>query len=202
MAGYSPTHIPIPKNHADFERKATALFREILKDQDTKRFARDGQAQYGIDIVGNDGGNVSRIVGIQCKKKKPNEVLTAKEVRDEVRKALKYKPALYKYVIVTTAPKDGKLEQLAQTLTLAQKTKGRNIKIEVWGWDLLEEKIEEYTREAERSPATIRLRADPGEAEQTARRLFGGPTGALSWPAISGGVIACCRIPRSARVER
>ena len=44
------------------------------------------------------------------KKKKPNEVLTAKEVRDELRKALKYKPAIYKYIIVTTAPKDRKLE--------------------------------------------------------------------------------------------
>jgi hypothetical protein len=144
MTGYSPTHIPIPRNHADFERKATILFREILKDPDTKRFAREGQAQYGIDIVGYDGGKVGRIVGIQCKKKKPNEILTAKEVRDEVRKALKYKPALFKYIIVTTAPKDGKLEQLAQTLTLAQKAKGRNIKIEVWGWDLLEERIDEY----------------------------------------------------------
>ena len=92
MTGYSPTHIPIPKNHADFERKATVLFREILKDPDAHRLGREGQVQWGIDIVGYDGGNTSRIVGIQCKKKAPNQVLTAKEVRDEVRKALKYKP--------------------------------------------------------------------------------------------------------------
>jgi hypothetical protein len=144
MTGYSPTHIPIPKNHADFERKATVLFREILKDPAAKRLGREGQAQYGIDIIGYAAGNTSRIVGIQCKKKTPNQVLTAKEVRDEVRKALKYKPAIYKYIIITTAPKDRKLEQLAQTLTQAQKAKGRKIKIEVWGWDLLEDRIDEY----------------------------------------------------------
>jgi hypothetical protein len=57
MTGYSPTHIPIPKNHADFERKATVLFREILKDPDAKRLGSEGQSQYGIDIVGFDGGN-------------------------------------------------------------------------------------------------------------------------------------------------
>lgn len=144
MTGYSPTHNPIPRNHADFERKATVLFREILKNPDAKRLGREGQAQYGIDIIGYAGGNTSRIVGIQCKKKTPNLVLTAKEVRDEVQKALKYKPVIYKYIIITTAPKDRKLEQLAQTLTQTQKAKGRKIKIEVWGWDLLEDRIDEY----------------------------------------------------------
>src|SRR5216684_1124724 len=113
MTGYSPTHIPIPKNHADFERKATVLFREILKDPDAHRLGREGQVQWGIDIVGYDGGNTSRIVGNQCKKKAPNQVLTAKEMRGEVRKAQKYKPAIYKYIIITTAPKDRRLEQLA-----------------------------------------------------------------------------------------
>jgi hypothetical protein len=95
-------------------------------------------------LAGVPWRETSRIVGIQCKKKAPNQVLTAKEVRDEIRKALKYKPATYKYIIITTAPKDRKLEQLAQTLTLAQKAKGRKIKIEVWGWDLLEDRIDEY----------------------------------------------------------
>jgi hypothetical protein len=144
MTGYPPTHIPVPKNHADFERKATVLFREILKDPDAKRLGREGQLQFGIDIVGYDNGKLSRIVGIQCKKKKPNEALTAKEVRDELKKALKYKPPICKFIIVTTAPKDRKLEQLAHSLTQAQKARGRKIKVEVWGWDLLEDRIDDY----------------------------------------------------------
>ena len=52
MAGSTPTHIPIPKNHADFERKAVVLFREILKDPSVKRLGRDGQEQFGVDLVG------------------------------------------------------------------------------------------------------------------------------------------------------
>ncbi len=65
MTGYSPTHIPIPKNHADFERKATVLFREILKDPDAHRLGREGQVQWGIDIVGYDGGKSPAHIGVR-----------------------------------------------------------------------------------------------------------------------------------------
>jgi Restriction endonuclease len=175
MTGYSPTHIPIPKNHADFERKATVLFREILKDPDAKRLGSEGQSQYGIDIVGFDGGNTSRIVGIQCKKKKPNEILTAKEVRDELRMALKYKPAICKYIIVTTARKDRRLEQLAQTLTQQQKVKGRKVKVEVWGWDLVEDRIDDYPMLDLCRLIFFRRQPDPQHRGQ--RRALGGVVG-------------------------
>ncbi|SFJ32621.1 HTH domain-containing protein [Bradyrhizobium sp. cf659] len=144
MAGSTPTHIPIPKNHADFERKAVVLFREILKDPSVKRLGRDGQEQFGVDLIGYRDEKVSKIVGIQCKKKAPTSTLTADEVRAEVKKALKYSPQLKEYIIITTAKNDTALDQLAQKLTLDQAKKKRNIRIEVWGWGTLEELIDEY----------------------------------------------------------
>lgn len=144
MTGYAPTHIRMPKNHADFERKSVVLFKAVLNDENVKRLGREGQEQFGVDLVGLRKGKVGKLVGIQCKKKKPNEKLTATEVRAEVRKALRYKPKLVEYIIVTTAPNDRVLDQLAQKLTLAQKEKGRSLKIEVWGWDTLEELINQY----------------------------------------------------------
>src|ERR1700688_782679 len=90
MAAYPPTHIPIPKNHADFESKSVILLRLLLEDPGVKKLGRSGQKQYGIDLIGYRKASLNRPVGIQCKKKKPGEALTAKEVRAEVRKALKY----------------------------------------------------------------------------------------------------------------
>jgi hypothetical protein len=144
MTSYTPTHIGIPKNHADFESMSVVLFQQVLDDPGVKRLGRSGQKQFGIDLIGYRKQNLKTLVGIQCKKKKPNQVLTATEVRAEVRKALKYKPAISEYIIVTTAENDRKLDQLAQQLTKAQLQRGRKIRIQVWGWDTLEELIDRY----------------------------------------------------------
>jgi hypothetical protein len=144
MAGSTPTHIPIPKNHADFERKAVVLFREILKDPSVKRLGRDGQEQFGVDLVGYRGEKISKVVGIQCKKKAPTSTLTEAEVRAEVKKALTYSPKLQEYIIITSAKNDTALDQLAQKLSQAQAKKGRKIRLEVWGWGTLEELIDQY----------------------------------------------------------
>jgi Restriction endonuclease len=106
MTGYTPTHIGIPKNHADFERKSVVLFQGLLGDPSVKRLGRSGQKQYGIDLLGYRNGDSKKLVGIQCKKKQPNKALTATEVRTEVRKALKYRPPLSEYIIITTASDD------------------------------------------------------------------------------------------------
>ncbi|MCK1658602.1 hypothetical protein [Bradyrhizobium sp. 151] len=143
MGGFEPTHIRIPKNDSDFETKTVVLFKSILKDPSVKRLGRRGQGQDGVDVVGYRDGDSRFLVGIQCKLKGPKEKLTADEVREEVRKALKYKPALSEYFIVTSAPNDTKLDQLAQTLTKQQRARGRKIRIEVWGWGVLEERINE-----------------------------------------------------------
>jgi Restriction endonuclease len=125
MGGFEPTHIRIPKNDADFEIKSVVLFKGILKDPSVKRLGRSGQGQHGVDVIGYRGSNVDRLVGIQCKLKGPKQKLTEKEVREEVGKALKYKPALSEYFIITSAPNDTALDQLAQTLSRQQKAKGR-----------------------------------------------------------------------------
>jgi hypothetical protein len=144
MAAYPPTHIRIPKNHADFESKSVILFRILLEDPDVKKLGRSGQKQFGIDLIGYRKEDLKRPVGIQCKKKKPSEKLTAKEVRDEVKKALKYEPPIVEYIIVTTADDDRTLDQLAQQLTKDQRENGRKFRVEVWGWGTLEEFIDQH----------------------------------------------------------
>jgi hypothetical protein len=159
MTSYTPTHIGIPKNHADFESMSVVLFQQVLEDPGVKRLGRSGQKQFGIDLIGYRKQNLKKLIGIQCKKKKPNQILTATEVRTEIRRALKYKPAISEYIIVTTAENDRKLDQLTQQLTKAQLQRGRKIRIQVWGWDTLEELIDRFPEAKEAfdpgaSPAT------------------------------------------------
>lgn len=165
MAVYSPTHIRIPRNHADFESKSVILFRILLEDPGVKKLGRSGQKQFGIDLIGYRKEDLKRPVGIQCKKKKPGETLTAKEVRDEVKKALKYNPRIVEYIIVTTAEDDRALDQLAQALTKAQREKGRKFRVQVWGWGTLEEHIDQHQEAKEAfdpgaSPAGKAIKAD------------------------------------------
>jgi hypothetical protein len=144
MAGYRQTQIRKPASETEFEKNCVILFREILKDPSVKRLGTRGQAQNGVDLVGLRDRDPAQIVGIQCKLKSGRSKLTGKEVRDEVKAALRYKPPLREYFIVTTSKDDTKLTQLAQSLMLGQEAKGRRLHIEVWGWDTLQERIDQY----------------------------------------------------------
>lgn len=144
MAGYQATQIRKPENETEFEKNIGVLFRAILNDPNVQRLGRRGQGQRGIDLVGHRNGNAKAPVGIQCKLKGDKKKLTESEVKTEVRKALKYSPALTEYFIVTTALNDTNLTALAATLSKQQATKGRKILIEIWGWGTLEDRINEH----------------------------------------------------------
>lgn len=144
MSGYARTHIPIPEDDADFEEKCVILFREVLGDPNVHRLGRSGQAQSGVDLVGNRNSDPKKVVGIQCKLRAPGHLLKAKEVRDEVRMAVKFTPHLTEYIIATTAPNDVKLSRLALTLSNQRRAKGRKLTVRVWGWGVLTARINQY----------------------------------------------------------
>jgi hypothetical protein len=144
MAGYRPTQLRKPSNETEFEKNCVVLFREFLRDPNVKRLGTRGQRQHGVDLVGDRDCDPKKIVGIQCKLKSGTKKLTKTEVLAEVKAALGYKPPLLEYFIVTTSKDDTKLDQYAQQLTQEQAARGRQIQIEIWGWDTLEERIAEY----------------------------------------------------------
>jgi hypothetical protein len=144
MVGYQPTQIRWPENETEFEKKVGILFREVLSDPSIRRLGRRGQKQYGIDLVGRREGASKRVVGIQCKLKGRGKGLSEDEVKREFSKALKFKPKILEYFIVTTAPNDTDLDSLALTLAQRQAKKGREVKFEIWGEGTLSERINEY----------------------------------------------------------
>jgi hypothetical protein len=144
MVGYQATQIRKPENETEFEKNTGVLFRALLNDPNVQRLGRRGQAQHGIDLIGHRNGDANQPVGVQCKLKGGNKKLLASEVKTEVRKALKFKPALIEYFIVTTAPNDTKLTALSAELSKQQADKGRKVLIEVWGWETLKDRINEH----------------------------------------------------------
>jgi hypothetical protein len=114
MAGYRATQIRPPANETEFEKNCVVLFSELLRDPGTKRVGTRGQKQHGLDIVGLRDRDPNQIVGIQCKLKSGRSKLTKKEVRDEIKKAVRYKPLLSEYFIVTTSKDDAALLPIAQ----------------------------------------------------------------------------------------
>ncbi len=141
MAGYRATEIRKPASETEFEENCVVLFRELVNDPHLKRLGTRGQSQQGIDLIGHRDGEPNRIVGIQCKLRLGNRKLSLKEAKDEVNAALGYTPALSEYFIVTTSKDDTKLDQYALQAMHEQAVTGRRIQITVWGWDTLQERI-------------------------------------------------------------
>jgi Tfp pilus assembly protein PilF len=130
-----------PRDEQAFERACLVLWRCILNDPSVQMNARRGQGQDGVDIFGFRDQDPTRPVGIQCKLKGEGKQLTEKEVRDEVKKALNFRPTLKEYFIVTTSSDDGELQRVARELTVETANAGGTLVINVWGWETLERHI-------------------------------------------------------------
>lgn len=143
MSLLAATQIPKPSDEQAFERASIVLWRGLLSDPNVQRNGRRGQRQNGVDLFGLRDRDPERHVGIQCKLKGDGHALTEDEVRDEVKKALTFKPRLKEYFVITTAPDDVAMQELARELTAELNKAGTPLLVYVWGWNTLEEKITE-----------------------------------------------------------
>lgn len=143
MSLLAATQIPKPANEQAFERASIVLWRGLLNDPSAQRNGRRGQRQNGVDIFGIRDGDVDWQVGIQCKLKSEGHALSEDEVRDEVRTALTFKPPLKEYYVITTAPDDVAMQELARAITKELAADGKTMRVFVWGWNTLEERISE-----------------------------------------------------------
>lgn len=143
MSLLAATQIPKPTDEQGFERASVALWRSLLNDPAVQRNGRRGQRQNGVDLFGIRDGDTDRHVGIQCKLKSEGHALSEDEVRGEVKKALTFKPPLKEYYITTTAPDDVGMQELAREVTRELAADGTPMRVFVWGWNTLEERISE-----------------------------------------------------------
>ena len=127
---------PPPENEADFESLCLAVFQDHLSAPELQKFARRGQRQLGVDLVGRDGKG--ELCGIQCKLRAARQRLTKREVKEEVDKATQFTPRLNKYIIATTARRDPNIQALAAQLTQSH-TERCLFSVQVYAWEDIKE---------------------------------------------------------------
>src|SRR5579872_5079587 len=95
-----------PRTWQQFEELCGDTFSALWSDPGLVRHGRGGQAQDGVDFYGKHGTRWP--VGLQCKRKSkwPVTSLTVAEIDKEVAAALKFRPKLKSFYILTTAPED------------------------------------------------------------------------------------------------
>ena len=145
MVDHASTSIAKPKNWQDFERCCRVLFECILNDPHVQRNGRSGQAQHGVDVYGQRGGQGGTWVGVQCKGKDEglDKIFTEAELRTEVNKARSFEPALSEFIVVTTLPSDARIQEVARQITQENDESGQPLRVAVWGWSELARPIHE-----------------------------------------------------------
>jgi len=133
----SNVSLPKPKNWQDFERHTCVLFACVLNDPTTQQNGRSGQKQHGVDIFGYREKRHDCLVGVQCKEKMEAQV-TKEELRAELDKAKNFKPPISEFILVTTAPRDQKIQEAARIITGELATTDQPIRVSVWGWEDIE----------------------------------------------------------------
>tara|TARA_R110002167_G_scaffold77944_8_gene216087 strand:- start:17397 stop:21308 length:3912 start_codon:yes stop_codon:yes gene_type:complete len=140
---FSSLQIPPPKNWQDFESLCCDLWGEIWNDPNTQKNGRQGQRQKGVDVFGrpNQGDEWA---GVQCKGKDnySESQVTEEELKEEYKKAKRFKPQITEFILATTAPRDAKLQELARKIT--NRHRKRKYVVSIWSWEDIVEIIGKY----------------------------------------------------------
>ena len=110
------TDLPRPRSWDEFEDICADVLKRMWDDPYIVRNGRSGQRQHGVDCYGFPkhlgGASAKKFAGAQCKE---TDELTIEVVQKEVEKAREFKPGLTEYLVMTTAPRDSKLQENVRT---------------------------------------------------------------------------------------
>lgn len=134
MPTFADSRLPKPQGWDEFEKIVCSAAKIRWSNPDFTRHGRQGQAQEGVDVYGRDHSGA--MIGLQCK----NTVKGVSEatIRAEVAEAAKFKPALTRLYIATTADADGPTQAVARAISEEQRGEGKfEVMLLFWGdiWD-------------------------------------------------------------------
>lgn len=141
MGRISQSFFP-PRYWQEFEDLTQAVFIWVFSDPSPSKFGRPGQSQDGVDVFGRSK-YTQGIVGIQCKRMEerderndpfPGGVITRRILRDEYKKALRFRPELELWILATTAKRDSEVQRAAIELSNESISDG-GFGVKVWFWD-------------------------------------------------------------------
>jgi hypothetical protein len=146
MTDFTSVAIPKPKDWQALERHCRLLFELSFGDPAVQNNGRVGQPQNGVDIFGRRDSGKGRRVGVQCKGKDADYggEVTQAELRAEAKKTEKFVPPIEEFILLTTAPNDEKIQRAARLLEEELRAEGRNLVIQVWGWERVQQEINRF----------------------------------------------------------
>lgn len=136
MPTVSTSELPIPKSWDEFEDIVWNLYIRKWSDPHAKRFGRQGQSQYGIDIYGQPTYLHGKYSAIQCKLYSKTK-LTAKLIQSEIAQVKKLNPPIVEYIIVTIEYRDVTLQQFEREFNAKCQIKKECFSIHFVFWDEL-----------------------------------------------------------------
>ena len=141
MASLSSFSLPPPKAWDNLEILVWDLLRREWNDPYTVRHGRTGQRQSGVDIYGRPDMGDS-LAGAQVKGRSSSygSPITEDELRAAVQEAKGFHPPLSQLVLVTSAPRDASIQQVAREIS-EQNTAEGLFSVEAWSWQDVEERL-------------------------------------------------------------
>ena len=111
MPNPATTDLPIPKSWDEFEDICSDILKRLWNDPYVVRNGRSGQKQFGVDCYGLpthlNQSDTKSYAGAQCKR---TEEIDITVINEEVKKAEEFEPLLSEFLMMTTAPRDQKLQ--------------------------------------------------------------------------------------------
>ncbi len=137
MPTLSSMKIPPPKSWDEFECICQSALKIKWGSPNLQRNGRQGQAQAGVDIYGDD--DLGRFVGVQSKN--VGEELKIDTIKQEIAKAEQFEPPISSFYIATTIPNDALLQREIRLLSI-ERVKNNNFPVGIFFWeDIIQELI-------------------------------------------------------------
>lgn len=161
--------LPRPSNEDEFERLVRDVAKIKYRSDNFQLYGRRGQKQHGIDVTGNEDGDMAKRIVLQAKCYDPKDSFSEGAIKDHVEKAFKHKIQFKTFVWATTLDRDTKMQDEAVAMTgwLIENGYPRGTEVIIWSWS-------EFTEFAHESSQIYTL-LDPVTDEQRAT-LLGAPT--------------------------
>lgn len=137
MPTLSTINLPTPKSWDEFEEITLDALRIKWDSPNLQRHGRQGQAQAGVDIFGDD--YLSQKAGVQCKKY--DTALTIKTIKEEIENAEKFTPEIDVFFIATTLPTDATLQKQVRLIS-KDRNDNKKFPVGIFFWnDLVQELV-------------------------------------------------------------
>ncbi len=145
----APEQLRRPEHWQNFEELCLKLWGAIWnKPEEIELNSSNSQGQDGVDIycrVDSENG----YVGIQCKNLKEEKLngkhnnIILSDIEKEITKAERFEPALKRFIIATSAEKDGEIQKSVRIIN-EERIAQNKFPVEIKFWDYISMKIDEH----------------------------------------------------------